>query len=266
MVHRAPIQIDASEFEVQNGSRVAEVVAMYGNTVLDVQHVGQLKNKKSQAPLFLAIGGLMLVAGAGIFLSEVKQDWSGYQEKMAEANETGGLRPQKPGNGLGGLGVALALLGVVPFGMGLIRMGDFVNRSYTIGESHGASFHVPPQGLPDGGAFPLVRGSDHEFSLNFTQGMTGEVTFDGQSIPLGQLVSSGRAGSTGSSYTFPLPPGRQLPRQVQRRHLLRELGRPGRRDQGRQRHRQAVLVLQRRLVRRDRLAAGAHAPDPQRGR
>jgi len=203
----APIQIDASEFEVQNGSRVAEVVAMFGNTVLDVQHVGQLKNKKSQAPMFLAIGGLMLVAGTGIFLSEVKQDWQGYQDKMAEASESGGLRPQKPGNGLGALGVALALLGVVPFGMGLIRMGDYVNRSYTIGESHGASFHVPPQGLPDGAAFPLVRGSDHEFALNFTQNMTGEVTFDGQSIPLGQLVSSGRAGSTGSSYTFPLPPG-----------------------------------------------------------
>ena len=52
----------------------------------------------------------------------------------------------------GGIGwlVALAMLGLVPFGMGLIRLGDFVNRSYTIGESHGASFHVPPQGLPDG--------------------------------------------------------------------------------------------------------------------
>ena len=207
MMQRQAVQIDASEFEVQNGSRVAEVVAMYGNTVLDVQHVGQLKNKKSQAPMFLAIGGLMLVAGTGLFLSEVKQDWAGYQDKLAEANESGGLRPQKPGTGLGAFGVALALLGVVPFGFGLIRLSDYVNRSYTIGESHGASFHVPPQGLPDGAAFPLVRGSDHEFSLNFTQNMTGEVTFDGQSIPLGQLVSSGRAGSTGASYTFPLPPG-----------------------------------------------------------
>ncbi|MBA3545094.1 MAG: FHA domain-containing protein, partial [Nannocystis sp.] len=207
MMHRTPIQIDAAEFEVQNGSRVAEVVAMYGNTVLDVQHVGQLKNKRSQAPVLLAIGGLMLIAGTGIFMSEVGQDWEGYQKGVAEATETGGVRPVKPGNGLAGLGMGLALLGLVPFGMGLMRLGDYVNRSYTIGESHGASFHVPPQGLPDGSAFPLVRGSDHEFSLNFTQNMQGEVTFDGQSIPLGQLVSSGRAGSAGSSYTFPLPPG-----------------------------------------------------------
>jgi len=207
MMNRAPIQIDASEFEVQNGSRVAEVVAMFGNTVLDVQHVGQLKNKKSQAPMYLAIGGLLMLAGTGVFLNEVGQDWNGYQDKLAEANESGGVRPQKPGNGLAGLGVGLALLGLVPFGFGLIRLGDYVNRSYTIGESHGASFHVPPQGLPDGAAFPLVRGSDHEFSLNFTQNMQGEVTFDGQSVSLGQLVSSGRAGSAGSSYTFPLPPG-----------------------------------------------------------
>jgi hypothetical protein len=207
MMQRAPIQIDVSEVEVQNGSRVAEVVAMYGSTVLDVQHVGQLKNRRSQAPVLLAVGGLMLLAGTGMFLSEVGQDWEGYQKGVAEATETGGVRPQKPGNGLAGLGMGLALLGLVPFGMGLIRLGDYVNRSYTIGESHGASFHVPPQGLPDGAAFPLVRGSDHEFALNFTQQMQGEVTFDGQSIPLAQLVSSGRAGSQGSSYTFPLPPG-----------------------------------------------------------
>ena len=30
---------------------------------------------------------LMLVAGTGIFLSEVRQDWEGYQDKLAEANE-----------------------------------------------------------------------------------------------------------------------------------------------------------------------------------
>jgi hypothetical protein len=266
MMHRAPIQIDASEFEVQNGSRVAEVVAMYGSTVLDVQHVGQLKNKKSQAPMLLAVGGLLMLAGTGMFLNEVGQDWKGYQDKLAEANETGGVRPQKPGNGLAGLGVGLALLGLVPFGFGLIRLGDYVNRSYTIGESHGASFHVPPQGLPDGAAFPLVRGSDHEFALNFTQNMQGEVTFDGQSVPLGQLVSSGRAGSAGSSYTFPLPPGANCRVKYNDVTFFVNSVAPGAVIKGGERHGQAVLVLQRRLVRGDRQPAGAHAPDPQRGR
>jgi hypothetical protein len=148
-----------------------------------------------------------MVAGTGMFLNEVGQDWKGYQDKLAEANESGGVRPQKPGNGLAGIGVGLALLGLVPFGFGLIRLGDFVNRNYTVGESHGASFHVPPQGLPEAAAFPLVRGSDHEFALNFTQNMSGEVTFDGQSVSLGQLVSVGPRGLGGGSRT----PSRCLP-------------------------------------------------------
>src|SRR5690606_20848474 len=76
-----------------------------------------------------------------------------------------------------------------------------------IGEGHEASFHVPPAGLPSPSSFPLVRGSDHDFALNFTQGMNGEVTLDGQTISLGQLVSTGRAASSGSHYSFPLPPG-----------------------------------------------------------
>ncbi|MCY1010304.1 FHA domain-containing protein [Nannocystis pusilla] len=55
MATRAPIQIDLSEVEVQSGSRVAEVVAMYGSTVLDVQHVGQRRTasrrRRSSSPL-----------------------------------------------------------------------------------------------------------------------------------------------------------------------------------------------------------------------
>jgi len=207
MATRAPIQIDLSEVENQSGSRVAEVVAMYGTTVLDVQHVGQLRNRKSQAPIFLAIGGAMLVAGAAVFFSDVNQDWPGYGKKVAESIEQGTPRPTPPGNGLAAIGMLLAIAGLVPFSMGLIRTGDYVNKNFTIGEGHGASFHVPPAGLPEPNGFPLVRGSDHEFALNFTQNMSGEVTFDGQTIPLQQLVATGRAGSQGSSFSFPLPPG-----------------------------------------------------------
>ncbi len=108
---------------------------------------------------------------------------------------------------------------------------------------------MPPAGLPEPNGFPLVRGSDHEFALNFTQNAGGEVTFDGQTIALQRLVATGRAGSQGSSFSFPLPPGATARVKYQGRHLLRELGRAGRGDQGRQRDRQAVLAAQRRLVR-----------------
>src|SRR5690606_28676166 len=121
MATRAPIQIDVSEVEVQNGSRVAEVVAMYGTTVLDEQHVGQLKNRKAQALPLLALGGVMRVASAAVFFSDVNQDWPGHSQRVADSIEQGTPRPQPPGNGLAAFGVLLAIGGLVPVSMGGIR-------------------------------------------------------------------------------------------------------------------------------------------------
>ena len=45
-----PVQIDVGAVEVQDGRQVAEVVAMYGRTALDVAHVGQLKNRRRCGP------------------------------------------------------------------------------------------------------------------------------------------------------------------------------------------------------------------------
>ena len=199
--------IDPRECEVHNGTRVAEVVAMYGSTVLDVQHVGQLKDRRSQAPAWLALGGGLMLAGLGLFGYEVSQDWEGYNDQVIAAQVDGSVAPDKPGTGLGGFGVALALLGLVPFGLGTVRMGDVVRRDFTIGEGHDASFHVPTAGLPDPSGFPLVRGADDSFTLSFTAEMGGEVTIDGETVELCQLASSGRAAKTGSHYSLPLPPG-----------------------------------------------------------
>lgn len=205
---RESLPVDVSEVEVQSGTRVAEVVAVYGNTVLDVQHVGQVKNRRPHAPIWLSLGGVLVLSGIGLLGYEISQDWQGYREQVKQAQETGATMPQMPGTGLWALGFGLAVLGLIPFGYGLVLSRDYANSDYTIGEGHGASFHVPPQGLPEPTAYPLVRSSGHDFSLNFTQDMEGDVSFDGQTIPLSQLVSSGRASSTGSgSYSFPLPPG-----------------------------------------------------------
>jgi TonB family protein len=202
------MQIDASEVEVQDGSRVTEVVTMYNRSVVDVQHVGQVKSRVAQAPVFLVLGGALFLAGAGVFAYDVTQDWGSYQEASRKALDAGQQKPQEPGTGFAGLGIALALLGLAPFSFGVMRMRDRGLPSYTLGEGHHATFHAPPQGLPDGVAFPLVRGGDHhDYALQFTREMTGEVTLDGQRITLAELVSSGRAGAMGSSYSFPLPPG-----------------------------------------------------------
>lgn len=203
---RAMLPIDTRDIESQD-RHVAQVVASYGNTVLDVQHVGQVDGRRRQAPVWMALGGLMLLAGAGIVASEVSQDWEGYQQARTEAASLGRAAPQAPGSGLGGLGLGLALLGLVPFGLGVVRRGDVGLDRYTLGEGHDASFHVPTDGLPDGEAFPLVRRDGDDYILQFTAGMSGHVTVGGQRLGLDQLVHAGHAGVSGSSYAYPLPAG-----------------------------------------------------------
>ena len=45
--------LDTREFEVQNGTRVAQVTAMFNDTVIDVQHLGQTPNRRKSAPAWL---------------------------------------------------------------------------------------------------------------------------------------------------------------------------------------------------------------------
>lgn len=207
MQARPPMQIDASEVERQDGTQVAEVITSFQDTVLDVQHVGQVKSKRGQAPAFLVLGGAMLAVGIGLVATDVMQDWEAFHDEQAKALELGRPEPQAPGLGLAGLGIGLALFGLIPFGFGVVRLGDTGVGNYTVGEGHHATFPVPTQGLPDAAAFPLVRGNNNDYALNFTQEMAGDVTLEGQKLSLHDLVASGRAGSAGSAYSFPLPAG-----------------------------------------------------------
>jgi hypothetical protein len=202
-----PVQIDVGAVEVQDGRQVAEVVAMYGRTALDVAHVGQAKNRRRSAPVLMGLGTVMLLGGLGLFGFEVNQPWETYNAELRAAKQAKKPEPPKPGAGTGALGLGLALLGLVPFVAGALRLGERFINDYTIGEGHDAVFHVPPHGLPDAVAFPLVRTSGGELTLNITKEMTGEITLDGQTLNLQELVSSGRAGGVGSYYSFPLPRG-----------------------------------------------------------
>jgi hypothetical protein len=100
---RAQPQLDAREFEVQNGSRVAQVTAMFNNTVIDVQHLGQTQDRRKSAPAWLAIGGVVALAGAALFGMEAAQDWDAHSERsdrrgggrQARAGQAG-QRPRRP--------------------------------------------------------------------------------------------------------------------------------------------------------------------------
>jgi len=203
-----PSVLDTREFEVQNGSRVAQVTAMFNDTVIDVQHLGQTRDRRKSAPTWLAIGGAVALSGAALFGHEVAQDWDSHSERVAQAAEVGKPAPARPGTGLGGLGFGLAMLGLVPLGVGFTRLQDRGRRAYTLGEGHDATMHVPAATLPGGESFPLVQG-DGDYALQFTAEMQGELSVDGHSSTLAALIEGGRATRVGAAYSVPLPPGAQ---------------------------------------------------------
>ena len=203
---RPAMQIDTSAVEVADGRRVAEVTAVFGDTVVDMQHVGQVRSRRASAPAFMAVGGLMLFAGAALFAGDVAQDWDGHRERVEAAHEAGRPAPAEPGTGLGSLGIALAFLGLVPLGLGAVRMRDVGLTEYTIGEGHGATLQVSPRGLPEEDGFALVRDGEQGPVVAFTPGMRGEVCMGGRSMSLADLAHRGHAASVGTSHAFPLPP------------------------------------------------------------
>lgn len=191
-------KLDAREFEGE-GARVAEVVAMYGDTVIDVQHLGQAKDRRRTAPAWMIAGGALALCGAALFLHDVSQDWDAHADAIKVAAETSAPAPAAPGTGLGGLGFGLAMLGLIPFGIAGARMQDRGRTSYVLGEGHEANLHVA--GQPE---LPLVRG-EGEYTLQFTAEMTGEVSVDGQHVALDELIRSGRATRVAEgTYTVPL--------------------------------------------------------------
>jgi TonB family protein len=205
IAERPAMQVDASTVEITDGRRVAEVTTVYGNTILDVQHVGQVRSRRQAAPAILALGGLMLLGGGAFFAADVAQDWDAHHARVEAAHEAGRPMPQAPGTGLGSLGIAIAFLGLVPLGIGAVRMRDVGLSDYTIGEGHAATFSVSPQGLPDADAFALVRDGEDGPVVNFVPGMKGSVTAGGRTLTLAELAQSGHAAATGSSHAFALP-------------------------------------------------------------
>lgn len=198
---RAPLTPDASEVEKPD-TRVTEVVASYRGTVLDAQHVGQVRGRRNSAPMFLGAAAALMLCGAGMLAVEVTQDWEGYAAAKATAIETGAEMPEVPGYGLGGLGMGLMLLGLIPMGLGMTRLQDRGMNAYRIGESSDAQLTVAGQD-----SFPLVKEAAGGHVLNFTQAMEGEVSVGGQSITLAELATSGRAANAGGAFSYALPSG-----------------------------------------------------------
>lgn len=208
LVETKPAQVSVDLAKVEDRSaQVVEVVTMYGRSVVDVAHVGQAKARTRSAAPLLGLGALLFVGGASLFGYEVAQPWQEYTQARIEAEQAHAERPEAPGLGTGGLGLGLALLGLVPFMAGALRMRDEVLDAYTIGESPAASFKVAGRDLPNPDAMPIVERSAEGYSLTFTPSMRGTLELEGQSIALQDLAATGRAVLRDGAYRFPLPSG-----------------------------------------------------------
>ncbi len=202
--------VGIGDVEQADAPEVAEVMALYGNTVLDVQHVGRRGRRRRAVP-WLALSGAMLLGGGGFFASQTVMQgdaWAAYETAKADAATAGRPTPAAPGSSWSGLGIALAFLGLVPLGIGMTRLRDQDSSRYTIGEGEDTSFATPANALPSPAAFPLVSQSPTgDTCVQFAPGMDGHVTVGDQMYSLTELVSSGQASANGSAFAFSLPSG-----------------------------------------------------------
>jgi TonB family protein len=201
-----PWPTNAADVERSDGTAVAEIITSYGDTVLDVRHIGTSATRRRVAPWLLGAGALMTVAGAGLFASDVMADWDGYREQVTTAQEEGRAMPEEPGTGFGTFGAILALLGLVPMMHGVSRRETVVASDYTIGEASDASFAMPCDAFA-GDKFALVRTIDGAQHLSFTAQMSGVVQEGNTHASLEDLVASGRATRRAGRFDVPIASG-----------------------------------------------------------
>ncbi|MFO7566611.1 MAG: AgmX/PglI C-terminal domain-containing protein [Enhygromyxa sp.] len=210
-IARPPVEQAAPQIAVDLGKiedpteQVAEVVASYGRSILDVAHVGQTRASKRSAVPLLALGGVLMAGGLGLFGYEVAQPWDEYTVAVAEAQKFHREAPEAPGLQTGSLGLVLALLGLVPLLAGGLRLREQPLDAYLIGEGDEAHFKVSGANLQDPGATPLVERHAGGYALAFSPAMSGAVELGGQQLSLADLVASGRAMARDGGYVYPLP-------------------------------------------------------------
>ncbi|HEY0136299.1 MAG TPA: hypothetical protein VGB85_19575 [Nannocystis sp.] len=172
---------------------LAEVVAHFGERVVDIQHVGVEPEPRVPAAGWYTLGACAMVLGLGLVMTSLP-DAPRIEPTDTEAVDA---PAPAPGPGAAGLGALLVLLGVVP--LVIAARSQHVPRDrYVIGE--GPDVHLPvalPPGATQAGV-PLVRALERQIVLGLVPGMTGELHDGAQTTAVADLVAQGR-----SSYALP---------------------------------------------------------------
>lgn len=149
--------------ERRDGTHVVEVMALLGDSLLEVRHL--TGSPKGQASLFLLLGGGALAAAGGILL------------------------------GLGVLGLgALALLGGISIGVywRACLDGRRGATDFTLGDAPGVDLHLTGPSIPEA-RFPFVQARAEGAVVLITPGMRGEVEVRGQRLVLEEHLTGQHA-------------------------------------------------------------------------
>ncbi len=171
------VPIVSPEHELADAAPVAQVVARWNDRIVDVQHLGHAQPRRVDASAWIALGALLTVGGVALFAHEVTRDWGAHQELARQAVEDGMQMPVPPGSGFGGLGLVLALAGLVPLGFGVIGRGERPRERYVLGEGPDASLPIGGEALAE--PLTLVRRDARGIVLTVAPTMTGHLESDG---------------------------------------------------------------------------------------
>ena len=198
MNYGPPPGFDPSAVEVQDGSRAIEVAAMFEDSVVEVRHFSnpQSGTVTGATKGLLGLGAISLVTAficfvvAYVQVAAMMTQWEAWDTSGKNHNE---FPVPHEGPLLDVLVTVCLIFGVYAIIHGLFRLFEERQpRDFTIGPEAGTIFKAPGDFLPVG-TFPLVRSTGTDYEMLFTQQMQGDVTVNGQTIPLQQLAASGQA-------------------------------------------------------------------------
>ena len=210
-----PRGFDASAVEVQSGSPAIEVTAMFEDAVVDVRHFTNPESGVvTPATKGLLGGGALALVGAFVVFVIAFVQVSALKAAMEAWEAQGKPRAEFPmvhdGPLLDILILVFLISGLVAVGLGMWRLfSERKPRDFTVGTDSGVVFNVSADDLP-AGTFPLVRSTGTDYELTFTTKMKGDVTIDGQTQSLEQVIGSGRAHASnvvGGAFAFAIPVG-----------------------------------------------------------
>lgn len=191
----------AAEVEVHDGSRAMEVQALYRGVVTSARHLFDPAGKSTdaQGKTMIIAGCLVILAALGLFVATAvdvgheKEEWEKWTASGKESKNFP-WKPRSPAND--GIVFGGIIAGLVLNYMGLKRRGK-INPNYNVGSDANVDAPVSPDFVPSP-SHPLVASTGADYVVNVTPRMTGDVTTDGQTIPLQQFVQQ-----RGPSFSLP---------------------------------------------------------------